>query len=199
VEFRDSDLSDEDDTEYHYSPSGNGINLIGSGPDGIFRTAAHYPSPTPACNNTIGFEHIGVYQGHDDEYYTLHVPSEMPIKEENDARTNDENQDENVNSPLGPRDRDPSSNSPLVGGSDPGVAGQASCQLTYAGMNDVKRKNNIKTNDLQQTHDFTTNELKRTNDLMNDFTTNELKRTHDLTNEFTTNELKRTHDLTNEF
>jgi hypothetical protein len=48
-----------------------------------------------------GFEHIGVYQGHDDEFYTLYVPSEMPINEENDARTNDcilndENQDEYV-------------------------------------------------------------------------------------------------------
>jgi hypothetical protein len=44
VEFRGSDLSDEDDAEYTYLRTDNGIDLLGSGPDGTIRTSTHYPS-----------------------------------------------------------------------------------------------------------------------------------------------------------
>ncbi len=124
-----------------------------------------YPKPKatdtngPNSNENLecldnGFEHIGVYEGIDNEFYTLQVSSEMLVNEENcimnehnrthgivlstSKPTNDptikchaENQGDNVNSSIvkssfSPRDRDPDSDPPLVGGSDPGLAGQAS-------------------------------------------------------------------------
>jgi hypothetical protein len=56
-EFRGSNISDEDDTEYHYSCSDNDIYLLGSGPDGTLRTTVLYPSPT----TTISDENFNSY------------------------------------------------------------------------------------------------------------------------------------------